>query len=129
MIARRTAALTASVVALTGVSLVGPAAHAGGDDNRVTRGGPCASGVWKLKVKPDDGRLEVEFEIDTNRRGQKWRVRISDNGQRIFKGTRMTAGRSGSFSVERKIANRPGTDVIRARAKHGDTVCRGRVAY
>ncbi len=129
MIARRTAALTASVVALTGVSLVGPAAHAGGDDNRVTRSGPCASGVWKLKAKPDDGRLEVEFEIDTNRRGQKWRVRISDNGQRVFKGTRVTRGRSGSFSVERKIADRSGADVIRARAQRGDTVCRGRLAY
>lgn len=129
MIARRTAALTASVVALTGISLVGPAAHAGVDDDLVSSSGPCASGDWKLKAKPDNGRLEVEFEIDTNQRGQTWAVRISDNGQRIFKGTRMTAGRSGSFSVEIKTANRAGTDVIRARATRGDTVCRGRVSY
>ena len=126
---RRTAALAATAATLTSLSLAVPAAHAGGDDDEVQRSGSCATGVWKLKAKPDDGRLEVEFEIDTNRRGQAWQVRVSDNGTRVFSGERTTAGRSGSFSVEFKTANRAGTDVIRARATRGDTTCVGVVRY
>ena len=130
MNARRTAALAVTAATLSSLSLLAPAANAsGGDDSEIRRTGSCASGVWKLKAKPDDGRLEVEFEIDTNRTGQTWSVRISDNGQRVFAGQRTTAGRSGSFSVELKTANRAGTDVIRARATRGDTTCRGTVRY
>jgi hypothetical protein len=125
---RRTAALAVTAATLTSLTALAPAAHASGD-NEIRRTGSCATGVWKLKAKPDDGRLEVEFEIDTNRRGQTWSVRISDNGQRVFAGQRTTAGRSGSFSVELKTANRAGTDVIRARATRGDTTCRGTVSY
>jgi hypothetical protein len=125
---RRTAALAVTAATLSSLTALAPAAHAGGDDE-IRRTGSCATGVWKLKAKPDDGRLEVEFEIDTNRRGQTWSVRISDNGQRVFAGQRTTAGRSGSFSVELKTANRAGTDVIRARATRGDTTCRGTVSY
>ena len=126
---RRTAALAATAATLTSLTLVAPAAHAGDDDNEVSRSGSCATGVWKLKAKPDDGRLEVEFEIDTNRRGQTWQVRVSDNGTRVFSGQRTTGGRSGSFSAEFKTANRAGTDVIRARATRGDTTCVGVVRY
>jgi hypothetical protein len=126
---RRTAAIAATAATLTSLTLVAPAAHAGDDDNEVNRSGSCASGVWKLKVKQDDGGLEVEFEVDTNRRGQTWQVRVSDNGTRVFSGQRTTQGRSGSFSVERKTANRAGTDVIRARAKRGDTTCVGVIRY
>src|SRR6478672_10829834 len=39
--------------------------NGGGDDDRVIRTGTCSSGAgWKLKVKTDDGRLEVEGEVD-----------------------------------------------------------------
>ncbi len=40
-------------------------ASARDDDDRVIRTGSCSAGAdWKLKVKTDDGRLEVEGEID-----------------------------------------------------------------
>ena len=72
---RRTAILAASAATLSTVALLPATAHAKGDDDgRVQRSGSCATGVWKLKAKPDDGRLEVEFEIDTNRTGQTWHV-------------------------------------------------------
>ena len=39
----------------------------GDDDDRVIRTGSCSTNAdWKLKVKTDDGRLEVEGEIDSD---------------------------------------------------------------
>jgi len=125
---RRTAALAASAAALSSFTLLAPAAHASGGVDPVRAGGPCATGVWKLKAKPDDGRLEVEFEIDTNRSGQTWAVRVKDNGNSVFSGQRTTGGRSGSFSVEFRTANRSGTDHIRATATRGGTTCSGSVS-
>ena len=46
---------------------------------RVTR--KCTDGsTAKLKVKPDNGRLETEFEVDQNRNGVTWKVTITRNG-------------------------------------------------
>ena len=124
---RRTAILATSAATLSTVALLPATAHASGSDERVQRSGACATGVWKLKAKPDDGRLEVEFEIDTNRSGQTWRVRIKDNGSTVFNANRTTGGRSGSFSVELKTANRAGTDTIKATATRNGTSCSGTV--
>ena len=107
-------------------------AHAshGGDDDRVIKTGSCSAGAdWKLKVKTDDGRLEVEGEVDTNQSGQSWKWKIKDNGAVAAKGTATTGGRSGSFSVERKITNQAGTDTVIFRAKHNGQVCTGTIAF
>jgi len=124
---RRTAVLAGTAAALTSFAVLPPAALASGNDDVIQRGGPCAGGDWKLKAKHDDGRLEVEFEIDTNQNGQVWHVRISDNGNRVFAGNRTTHGRSGSFSVEIRPGNRAGTDTIKARATRGGITCGGNV--
>jgi hypothetical protein len=111
---------------LLGLALVcggGGAAHAsGGGGHEVRVSGSCsASSHWRLKVKNDDRRLEVQFEVDANRVGQKWAVTLSDNNVRVFSGSRLTGGPSGSFEVEKKIANRPGADRIRAVAMNSRT--------
>ena len=89
----------------------------------------CASGVIKVKAKADDGRLEVEGEVDTNRRGQAWAWSISRDGNVAARGTGLTAGASGSFSVERRVANRAGSDRIVFRAVRHGQVCRVAVTY
>lgn len=33
-----------------------------------------------LKAKRDDGRIEVELGVDSNRAGQTWATRVTDNG-------------------------------------------------
>ena len=55
---------------------------------------------------------------------------IADNGVRVFTGARRTHAPSGSFEVERRIANRGGTDRIRAVARNAATGerCSGVVA-
>jgi hypothetical protein len=110
-----------------GIALPGAALAKGGDDDnggggggdsretRVT--GSCTAGSSaKLKAKPDDGRLEAEFEVDQNRNGVTWRVVIRRNGAVAVTTRATTRAPSGSFSVERRIADGRGTDRITARA-------------
>ena len=124
---RRTtaAAVVAAVVATLGTAVPATA----GDDDKIRRGGCSGSADWKLKVKPDDGRLEIEAEVDSNVSGQSWRWRISHNGSVSARGRKPTRGRSGSFSVERRMANLAGTDRFRLRASHDGQVCRGRISW
>src|SRR3954464_15782398 len=87
----------------------------GGD--AVIRTGNCSmSSDWKLKAKPDDGRLEVEFEVDQNRNGQTWNVVLKHNGSAFFTGQRTTQAPSGSFSVQKFTNNAAGTDTIVGKA-------------
>jgi hypothetical protein len=83
----------------------------------------CSSGVVKLKLSSDDGRIETEFEVDSNRTGQTWTVRIFHNGTRVAKTTGVTKGRSGSFDVHRLLANGAGPDSVRATATRGSKTC------
>jgi hypothetical protein len=88
-----------------------------GDDDEQRVAGSCTGrSTAKLKVKHDDGRIEAEFEVDQNRAGVTWRVRIRDNDRLVVKTRATTTARSGSFSVERKIADAAGTDRIKAKA-------------
>ena len=103
--------------------LMGPgAAHASGDEVRKTKA--CSEGSRvKLKAKPDDGRLEVEAEVDSNVNGQSWSWRLSRNGDGVAHGTAQTKAPSGSFSIERRTGNAAGTDRLRFRATHAGEVC------
>lgn len=130
--ATRIAAVGITAVALGPLAGLGVAAHASDGDYRVQRTGSCSgSADWKLKAKQDDGRIEVEFEVDSNRNGQRWNVRLLRDGSLVWSGTRTTLAPSGSFDVERRISNSRGDDVIVGRAVHPATgqVCRGRVVF
>ena len=98
-----------------------------GDDNGGRRDGAkrtakrvsghcTADSSAKLKVKRDDGRLETEFEVDQNRDGVRWTVRIRRNGDTVVKTRATTKAPSGSFSVERRIGDPVGSDRIVAKA-------------
>ncbi|MDT4913921.1 MAG: hypothetical protein QOC66_3049 [Pseudonocardiales bacterium] len=118
-----------AVAALAAPLLIaGPASARGGGDSAVRNSGRCVGGgVFELKAKHDDGRIEVEYEVDTNRAGQVWRVRLSDNGVLVFSGNATTVAPSGSFEVRRLIPNRAGSDRIRATATFGSRTCGGTV--
>lgn len=94
----------------------------------VSATGSCTGGgTWELKAKTDDGQLEVEFEVDTNVAGQRFTVKVFDGPTTVFNGKAATAGRSGSFSVERLTADRAGVDTITARASRPGNVCAGTI--
>ena len=113
------------------LSLAGMPAHAGDDRERIKRTGCIQASSSKLKVKTDDGRLEVEFEVDQNRSGDKWKVRLRNDGKAFFRGKRTTRGASGSFSVERKTSNGPGKDLISGKTRNLRTseVCRTKINF
>jgi hypothetical protein len=107
--------------------LAGPGASAlgKGGGNRVVRSGSCSDGSsWKLKVKPDAGRIEVEFEVDQNRNGVPWNVVLRRNGKVAASGSRTTRAPSGSFSFNRRIAGTSGAKIT-ATAKRSGGTCRG----
>jgi hypothetical protein len=103
--------------AVLGTLLVGGSAmHALARDSDVIRRGAC-TGVsdWKLKLSEENGRIEVEYEVDQNRVGDAWRVRIRHDGDLVFRGTRTTRGASGSFEV-RILTVRPRRERSRERS-------------
>ena len=97
-------------------------------DGDVIRQGSCSgSSDWKLKLSPDNGKIEVEYEVDSNKVGQHWRVKLFENGNRIFRGIKTTHGASGSFTVRTLAKNTVGSDSFRARARNhrSGEVCGG----
>jgi hypothetical protein len=110
------------------VLMIGPSALASGGAD-VQKSGSCsASSNWKLKLKAEDGgQIEVDYEVDQNKVGVTWNVRMTDNGNVFFKGHRTTQAPSGSFEVRKLTDNLQGTDRIVAKATNPATseVCRG----
>ena len=71
----------AGLGAALALSLTMTATPALANDGDVIRRGSCSGTAdWKLKASPEDGRIEVEAEVDTNRNGQVWRWRLVHNG-------------------------------------------------
>ena len=122
------AALGAAV--LLGSVVAAVPAYAGGGDFTEETGSCSANSSWVMKAKHDTGRIEMEFSVESQRAGQRWTVRIRDNGRLVFSGQRLTNRVSRSLSVDRMLANRAGTDRFVARATNARTgeVCRGHVA-
>lgn len=120
----------AAVVFGVGLALLAPTAPAVAGDDRVERTGSCSQGArWDLKVKTDDGRLEVEGEVDSNRNGQLWSWKLVHNGSVSARGTATTTGPSGSFTRERRLVNLRGTDEVVFVARHNGQTCRGVVNF
>jgi hypothetical protein len=104
----------------------------GGDRDRTERAdvrvaGTCTlSSSAKIKLSPEDGRVEVEFEVDENRVGKRWGVVLKRNGKVVRSRSAVTRAPSGSFEVRAVIAHgSPRTKVtaVGRRAATGE-VCR-----
>ena len=122
---RATALITSVLVATT---LVAAPISASAKDGDIIRRGDCTMrSDWKLKLSPEDGRIEVEFEVDQNRNGQKWFVKLKRNGKVFWRGSRRTQPPSGPFEVRRLARDGAGAERIVARARNPRTgeVCRG----
>jgi hypothetical protein len=126
---RRIGATALAAVLLTGLTATLPANAKDGDGRVIKRGSCSTSATWKLKAKPDDGRIEVEWEVDSNRVGQRWSWTIRHDGVTKASGRRTTTAPSGSFSVERRVVDAPGKHTISATARNLRTgqVCRASV--
>ena len=128
-LARTTAAVTLATA--VGVTAAGAAQASGGGPRVITTGSCSAGADWKMKAKEDDGRIEVESEVDSNRNGQTWTWTLKHDGSLSAKGTAKTTGPSGSFSIERRTVDGEGTDtfVFRAKNARSGEVCLGTVSF
>jgi hypothetical protein len=122
-------AVAVSLVALFVLAL--PAVASAGDRDVIREGRPAAGATGSSSSVREDGRIEVEFEVDQNVVGDEWRVRIRHEGEIAFRGTRTTRGASGSFGLRIVEPNNAGADGFRARARNlsTDEVCAGSASF
>ena len=107
---------TLALGASLALTIAAPAQAKGVD---VRANGTCSrASTSKIRLRPDNGRIETEFEVDQNRVGQHWNVSIADNGVVVARTAATTVAPSGSFTVRRLLANRAGTDHVVARASN-----------
>lgn len=123
---RIVAGVTAAAALTAGVA---PVASAKDGDVRVA--GRCTqASASKLKLSAENGRIEVELEVDQNRNGVRWAVTLRQNGLKVFGGTRVTKGPSGSFTVRMLARDTAAADVFRARATSpSGEVCTVRASF
>jgi hypothetical protein len=122
--------LAAGVAALALATIgTGTAAAKDGD---VIREGLCSGrSDWKLKLSEEDGRIETEFEVDSNVNGQRWNTLLRHNGVVVAQAVKVTKLPSGSFEFRRVLPNRAGNDQVVGRAQNPNTgeICRGTATW
>ena len=80
----------------------------GGGGNPSVASGHCSGpGTWRLKAKPDDNRIEAEFEVDGIAAGPTWHVTLKDDGVTFFAGNRRASSGADSLKVEARTARPP----------------------
>lgn len=84
----RFGSLALALGAAAGLALaIAPEGIAKRGDVRVA--GKCAGpSTSKLKLSEEDGRVEVEFEVDQNRNGVRWTVVLNRKGTRVARVTK-----------------------------------------
>src|SRR3954451_16986883 len=109
-IMKTTVGATAALLVATALPPLGAGTAPAASDAVVRNGSCSANSSWTMKAKPDNGRLPVEAEIDSNRVGQTWHWVLRRNGNVAARGASVTRAPSGSFTVARRTGNRAGTD-------------------
>ena len=69
-----------------------------------------------FSVEKDDGRFEVEVDLDEARRGQKFRVVLKHDGK-TFHNRVHTVDREGDIEIEKNRRNTAGKDVFKLKLK------------
>lgn len=118
-----------AVLGFATVLVAAPVGIAKRGDVRV--GGTCTkASTSKLKLSDEDGRIEVEFEVDQNRNGVRWTVVFMQNGKRFARMSRVTKPPSGSFEARFVASKKSGSDTFVARATSpSGEVCTARASF
>lgn len=110
-IRRTTAALAVAALAAAPIAVAAPA-HADGKD----RDFRVAGAEVDFSVERDDGRFEVEVDIDDAKPGSKWRVTLKHDGKRYHKKVHR-ADREGDIEIEKNRRNTAGADVFKVKVQ------------
>jgi hypothetical protein len=130
---RKTKAIVAGAAVLASLLVLAPmaASVSAAPALRVARQGTCSGQAdWKLKVAPENGRLQVEFEVQHATPGDHWHVRIKENGSPLLSSGKVVRA-DGSFDVKHRANNTSGPDRFVARATNASSgeSCLGTVTF
>lgn len=110
---RRVATIAAATGLIATGATVALATPASAD---IEKWGSCSQGArYDFDVDYDDGYLESNFEVDSNVRGQKWRMSLHHDGNRVLRAVH-TTDYEGEVDFERYRPNTSGSDAFKARA-------------
>lgn len=115
------AAKAALAIAVTLTACAGApdrvAARGGGGGEEVRATARCgARTTATLRLRGRDGGIRVQFEVDHDRSGARWRVVLVQDRRVVWRGTARTGGASDAFEIERRLRDLPGADTVSARA-------------
>jgi hypothetical protein len=120
----------ASAVGLMALALLAAPSATLAKSGAVQAAGSCTgAATTKIKASPENGKLQVEFEVDQARVGQTWHVVLRHNGTAFWSGNK-TANAGGGFTVSKITNNAAGADTFRGRAVNNVTgqVCTAHVS-
>ncbi|MGZ6545123.1 MAG: hypothetical protein ACXVEI_07405 [Actinomycetota bacterium] len=135
---RKTKAIVAGAIVVSSMLALAPltatsaaAAPRAAAAPSVAHHGSCsAQADWKLKVAPENGRLQVEFEVEHATAGDHWQVTIKENGSQLVSSTKVVQA-DRSFHVKHRAHDTSGADRFVARetnASSGES-CVGKVTF
>lgn len=120
-----------AAVSATAVGVVAAVAIAGwpalGEDGAQQQG-TCASVVYQLQVEPDDGALEVNFEVQSSAPGEVWDVVIEQNVTTLFEGQR-TTDEDGEIDIDVPTRAIGDNDFVATATPQSGEACTARVTY
>lgn len=129
---RRTVAAVAGATLGAGLLIASaPAANASGVE--VHKRGTCTMGsTWQLELDKEHGFIDVDFEAETLKAGQRWKVkikhtRVKNNKKWTYRSNGIT-DRDGELDVDRHLKDRKGKDRVAIRVMNPSTgeVCRAK---
>ncbi|GGD15816.1 hypothetical protein GCM10007231_13560 [Nocardioides daphniae] len=108
---KTTATLGATALLATGLGAVATAPAQAAD-----REFRCSGAEVEFDVEKEDGRFEVEADIDDAKPGSKWRITLRHDGKVYYNKVR-TADSDGDVEVDRNRRNTAGKDVFKITVK------------
>lgn len=108
----RTTTLLSASVAATALLVGSTTLPASAADREFRYGGAEV----EYDVEKDDGRFEIEVDLDDAKPGSRWRVTLWHDGKRYHKSVHR-ADSDGEFEIEKNRPNTRGKDVFKLRIK------------
>ncbi|NHC21647.1 hypothetical protein G6553_00480 [Nocardioides sp. IC4_145] len=108
-----TAALAAASLIAAPLALAAPAHADGPEKEREFR---VAGADVDFSVEKDDGRFEIDVDIDDARPGSKWRVVLRHDGKR-FHNKVHRADSDGDIDIDKRRRDTKGADVFKVTVK------------
>lgn len=98
-----------------------------GDDEAEAQG-TCDSAVYQLSVEPEDGSLEVNFELQSAAPDEVWDVVVQQDASILLEGQR-TTDEDGELDVDVPTRSIGDNDFVVTATPHNGEACTARLTY